>query len=289
MSLSPELLQAFMAVYHQGSITRAAEQLHLTQPAISKRIAALEKQLDIRLFERFGRQLLPTPAAGVLLHTAERWQDEARQLRQQLQHTQEKIAGELNIGVSHYIGLHHLADVLRRFVQRYPAVQLRVSFVDSEAAHALVLQGRLELAFLTLPPQADARLQYQAIWTDALCFAIAPFHPLAAQPGLSLQHLLDYPALLPAIDTYTSQITLQLFRQAGLKPSIQHHTNTLDAIAMLVSVGMGWSVLPRLLLHDNLIALDSGQLPPLSRQLGMVWHGQRQLPAAAAALQQLIS
>ncbi|MEX7540015.1 LysR family transcriptional regulator substrate-binding protein, partial [Acinetobacter baumannii] len=91
---------------------------------------------------------------------------------------------------------------------QFPQVTLDVHFVDSEQAHEQVLAGDLELAFLTLPPSGDERLNYITIWNDPLVFVAAPFHPLAQKKNLILQDLIEYPSLLPAAQTYTAQITL---------------------------------------------------------------------------------
>ena len=83
-------------------------------------------------------------------------------------------------------------------MQSFPNVTLDVHFVDSEQAHEKVLAGDLELAFLTLPPKLDERLQYVTIWEDPLVFVAAPFHPLAQMQNLQLEDLIQYPSLLPA-------------------------------------------------------------------------------------------
>ncbi len=274
--------QAFISVMETGSISEAAEKLFLTQPAISKRLKNLEEELNVRLFEPAGRGIQPTPAAHELLPRVKRWLLEYADIKHALSHAQNSIAGVLSIGTSHHIGLHHLPVILKKYVQRYPDVQLDVHFVDSEQAHQAVLSGELELAFLTLPPNADARLHYQPLWVDPLAFVVAPFHPLAHKNNLSLQDLMAYPSLLPAAHTYTSQITLQAFAEYGLKPQANMSTNPLESIRMLVSIGLGWSVLPTSLLNDDLMELD---LPiGLSRNLGMVSHPARTQSRAALAL-----
>ncbi|WP_026472377.1 LysR family transcriptional regulator [Alkanindiges illinoisensis] len=273
---------AFLAVMQTGSVSLAAEKLFLTQPAITKRLKSLEEELGVRLFEPAGRGIQPTQAAYELLPRVKHWLLEYEDIKHALSHAQNRIGGILRIGTSHHIGLHHLPSILKQYVQQYPEVQLDVHFVDSEQAHQAVLSGELELAFLTLPPQFDARLNYQPLWQDALQFVVAPFHGLAQQQNLTLEDLVNYPCLLPAAHTYTSQITLQAFEQLGLKPQANMSTNPLESIRMLVSIGLGWSVLPSTLINHELVALD---LPlALSRELGMVSHPARTQSRAAMAL-----
>ena len=167
-------------------------------------------------------------------------------------------------------------------MQQFPQVTLDAHFVDSEQAHEQVLARELELALLTLPPVGDDRLNYVTIWNDPLIFVTAPFHPLAQQTELSLEYLIAYPSLLPASHTYTSQNTLAEFEKKGLKPKITMSNNPLESIRMLVSIGLGWSVLPKTLLNQDLKQLDLNL--DMQRQLGMVWHPARIQSKAAQEL-----
>ena len=274
--------EAFVKVMETGSISIAAEQLFITQPAVTKRIHSLEEYFGVKLFESAGRGIQPTHAAHALLPKVKTWLNELGDIQHTLSYEQSQVQGRLKIGTSHHIGLHHLAEPLKKFVQQFPQVILDVHFVDSEQAYEQVLAGELELAFLTLPPEGDERLNYVTIWNDPLIFVTAPFHPLAQQNHLNLEDLIEYPSLLPAANTYTSQITLAAFEEKNLKPKISMSNNPLESIRMLVSIGLGWSVLPQTLLNADLIQLDLNVR--MHRQLGMVWHPARTQSKAAKEL-----
>ena len=275
--------EAFVKVMETGSISLAAEQLFITQPAVTKRIHSLEDYFGVKLFESAGRGVQATHAAHSLLPKVKGWLNELGDIHHTLSHEQDQVQGKLKIGTSHHIGLHHLPHHLKDYVQQFPNVKLDVHFVDSEQAHEQVLAGDLELAFLTLPPQGDDRLSYVTIWNDPLVFVAAPFHPIAQKQNLKLEDLIEYPSLLPAAQTYTSQITLAEFEKKGLKPKTSMSNNPLESIRMLASIGLGWSVLPKTLLNQDLKQLD---IPvEMSRQLGMVWHPGR---TQSRAVQELI-
>ena len=275
--------EAFVRVMETGSISMAADLLFITQPAVTKRIHSLEDYFGVKLFESAGRGVQATHAAQSLLPKVKNWLNELGDIHHTLSHEQSEVRGKLKIGTSHHIGLHHLPAHLKKYVQQFPEVKLDVHFVDSEQAHEQVLAGDLELAFLTLPPQGDERLRYITIWEDPLIFVVAPFHPLAQKKNLKLQDLIEYPSLLPAAQTYTTQITLTEFERQGLKPKITMSNNPLESIRMLVSIGLGWSVLPKTLLNQDLQQLD---IPlDMNRQLGMVWHPAR---TQSRAVQELI-
>ncbi|WP_445114909.1 LysR family transcriptional regulator [Acinetobacter sp. WZC-1] len=277
---------AFVKVMETGSISTAADLLFITQPAVTKRIHCLEQYFGVKLFESAGRGVQATHAANSLLPKVKNWLNELGDIHHTLSHEQRQAQGKLKIGTSHHIGLHHLPMHLKDYVHQFPDVTLDVHFVDSEQAHEQVFSGDLELAFLTLPPQLDDRLNYVTLWNDPLIFVAAPFHPLAHKKNLKLEDLIPYPNLLPAPQTYTSQITLSVFEKQGLKPEVIMSNNPLESIRMLVSIGLGWSVLPRTLLNQDLQQLDINL--EINRQLGMVWHPARTQSRAASELIQMM-
>ncbi len=277
-------LITFTTVMQTGSISAAAEKLFITQPAVSKRIKNLEDEFHVTLFDTIGRGIIPTNAAHELLPHAKRWIEDYESCKASLQHRTETATGRLTIGTSHHIGLHHLPAVLKRFVQEYPAVQLDVRFMDSEEAHRAVLDGDVSLAFLTLPPTYDRRLTYHTLWSDPLYFVTGALSPLAAKTDVTLATLAYHPAILPAANTFTSQITLSEFAKQNLRPYATMSTNPLESIRMLVSVGLGWSVLPQTLINQDLVKIDMKEDIELQRHLGMVTNPSLTRSASAAAL-----
>lgn len=282
-------LATFVAVMQTGSISGAAEKLYITQPAVSKRIKNLEDEFGAVLFDTVGRSIVPTTSAHELLPFVRRWLDDYEACKASLQHAKEVASGRLVIGTSHHIGLHHLAPVLRRFIQTYPAVQLEVRFVDSEEAHKAVLEGEISLAFLTLPPTFDRRLNYHTLWSDPLYFVTGTLSALAQKSKVSLFQLAHYPAILPAANTFTSQITLAEFAKHNLRPYATMSTNPLESIRMLVSVGLGWSVLPETLINQDLIKVDMAENIELQRHLGLVTNPNLTRSASMQALLSMLS
>ena len=282
-------LNTFITVMQTGSISNAAEKLFITQPAVSKRIKNLEDEFKVTLFDTLGRGIVPTDAANELLPHAKRWLEDYDNFKINIQNSQHTVSGKLTIGTSHHIGLHHLPPVLRHFIQTYPAVQLDVHFVDSETAHKAVLDGELSMAFLTLPPVYDKRLTYHTLWSDPLYFVTGAISPLAHKHDITLERLAHYPAILPAANTYTSQITLAEFAKHNLKPYATMSTNPLESIRMLVSVGLGWSVLPQTLINQEIAHIDMAQTIELQRYLGVVLNPNLTRSATVDALMNMLS
>lgn len=290
-------LNAFIAVAESGSFSLAGERLHLTQPAVSKRIFALEQQLEVRLFDRLGREVGLTEAGRALLPRAYRILGELDDTRRALANLNGEVSGRLTLATSHHIGLHRLPPVLREFTRRYPAVSLDIRFLDSEVAYEDVLQGRAELAVITLAPEArtpaartpDTRAPLRAvpIWEDPLDFVAAPDHPLARNGALTLADVAAHPAVFPGAHTFTHRIVHRLFEVAGLTPQVVMSTNYLETIKMMVSIGLAWSLLPRTMLDDQVVRLTLPG-PQLSRRLGYVLHTERTLSNAARAFMALL-
>lgn len=282
-------LTTFITVMQTGSISGAAEKLFITQPAVSKRIKNLEDEFAVTLFDTVGRGIVPTQSANDLLPNAKRWLDDYENFKINLKNSQHTVSGKLVIGTSHHIGLHHLPPVLKQFIQMYPAVKLQVHFVDSEAAHKAVLDGEVSLAFLTLPPVYDKRLIYHTLWSDPLYFVTGTLSPLAKKVNVTLEELARYSAILPAANTFTSQITLAEFAKNNLKPYATMSTNPLESIRMLVSVGLGWSVLPQTLINQDLERIDIKGNIELQRHLGVVINPNLTRSASVDALMELLT
>lgn len=280
-------LNTFIAIAEQGSFSLAGEKLHITQPAVSKRLAALEEQLGAQLFDRMGREVRLTQAGQTLLPRAYRIVNELEDSKRALQNLNDNVSGTLSLATSHHIGLRRLPPVLRRFTREFPQVVLDIRFLDSEVAYNDVLHGRCELALITLSPQRREHLRSVKIWHDELVFVVAPGHPLGRQASVSLQDLCNWPAVFPGSQTFTSGIALRLFAEAGLIPNISMHTNYMETIKMMVSIGLAWSVLPRTMLDADVCVLQVAA-PALSRDLGYILHRERTLSNAASAFINLL-
>lgn len=282
-----QALEAFLAVAKTGGFSTAANRLFITQPAVSKRIATLEQQLAAKLFDRIGRQVVLTEAGRTLLPRAQQLLSDMADARRAIENLSGEVSGVLRIGSSHHIGLHRLPPVLKQYAKRYPKVELDLSFVDSEAAWQQVLQGELELGLLTLPPTPDPRLLHKVIWPDPLEFLAAPEHPLAQQNNISFEQLTQYDALLPGANTFTRHIVEELFAERQLTLSVSLATNYLETLYMMVSVGLGWSLLPRTLKDGATAPLDL-QTPLPTRYLGVVYHPERSLSNSAQQFLQVL-
>lgn len=275
-----QALEAFVAVADYGSFSLAAEQLHVTQPAISKRVAGLEADLGCHLFDRLPREAVLTPSGQALLIKARHILEEIHALRSNLSDLSGNLAGTLKLCTSHHIGLHKLPPLLRLYRQLYPQVKLELHFLGSEEAFTAVEQGKVDLAFATLPEENREKLNATSLWHDPLVFVCARDHALARRKKLQLADLAEVDAILPETDTVTYQVVASLFKDANLKLQVALPTNYLETIKMMLSVGLGWGVLPTSMLDNSLTTLPLSTVP-LSRELGLLTRKGKTLTMAA--------
>jgi len=265
--MDSQLLKAFVIVEKHRSFSAAGDALFLTQSAVSKRIQQLEHHLGMPLFERHNRSISLTEAGAQLLPRAHRILDLIQDTEQEISNTHQRIQGQLDIVTSHHIGLHRLPPVLREFVRRYPDVTINLEFMGSERAYEAVRKRDAELALTTLDPHQPKHFYSQPLWTDSLTCVCGPEHQLLEQP-VTLALLANTPAILPDHKTITYQLVDDAFQQHGLKLHTPMPTNYLETIKMMVSVGLGWSLLPSGMVDESVREL-SWPLPTLKRHLGI--------------------
>lgn len=280
-------INAFLAIAELESFSLAAEKLHVTQPAVSKRIRQLESNFKVPLFDRIGKRSILTPNGKAFKPHAERILQELKSFRSGLSQQQGVPNGNLGFATSHHIGLHRLPQALRDFKILYPQVDLDLHFMDSEDACVTIAANELELAIVTLPELADERLHCEPVWIDRLVVVLAADHELANQADIVPDRLLQYPAILPSIGTFTRKIINNLFTAKQDRLNIVLETNYLETIKVMVSANLGWSILPESMVDSSLVAQKLHGLN-VQRPLGIVTRKGRTLSLSAAAMIDLL-
>ncbi len=290
--MDTQLLRAFIRVTEKQSFSAAAQELGLTQSAMSKRIALLEQQLSQPLFDRIGRKVLLTEAGSILLPHAKNIVRSIEETEQLMQQQEKEISGELKLATSHHIGIHRLPSILKDYRQQYPNVHLQLHFIDSEQAIESITSGDFDLAVITLPESKDedgsSDIQYHLLWEDPMQIVVNPQHPLHSKKRVKVSDLSSYPAILPDINTRTTSLVKKLFAEQQYELNITMTTNHLDAIKMMVAVGLGWSALPASLIDKTLHTLSLTGTS-LTRELGCIHLRNRTLSNASRAMLNLLN
>ena len=281
--------KAFIAVAENNSFSKASEELYITQPAVSKRIALLEEQLGSTLFDRVGRKVILNEAGKALFPVAIRVLQEVKESQRVIDNLSGEVSGQLSLVTSHHIGLRRLPEILKAYTTDYPQVRLDLAFMDSEDACHDIEKGDYELGVVTLPLNPSKRLTVTPLWSDPLVIAVSTEHPLvtlAKTKAITLKELAKYPAILPAVGTYTRTVIEEPLLQKQNKKygafEVVLETNYLETIHMMVSIGLGWSALPSNMLDNKVVEIPIKGLK-LERTLGIVQHEGRSLSNAGKA------
>lgn len=285
--LSVESLQAFVAVVDTGVFSAAAERLHLSQPAISKRIQSLEATLERPLFERQGRRVRPTEVAERLLPEAREILARLRAIEQQIADLDTAVHGRIRLATSHHIALHRLPGPLAALHDRYPDLELSLAFMDSETGVEAILRGDADLALATLPDDLPGEVEAAPVWTDELVPMIARRRN-SEEPLDTLERLKRWPAILPPVDSTTRSHIEQSLSAQGLRPRAAQESPYLEVIRMMIGAGLGIGFLPRSMATDDLVVLDWPH-PSITRSLGWVRHSARYTSRSVLALTNLLN
>lgn len=236
-------LSYFKKVAETGSVSRAAEQLFITQPAVSKQIKALEDELGERLFDRLGKKVFLTRAGQVLYSHAEKILRSVSDAKTAVRDMAEECSGELVIGTSDHISLHRLPGVLKSFITAFPKVDLKLRCHRSETILEMVNRNAVDLGIITLPDLPN-NLISKTIWIDPMSLVFSCGHPLEKLSSVKLRDVAPYGMILPESDTTTRKTINLAFSKKRLTPNVAMEVAYIETIKGLVKAGMGISILP---------------------------------------------
>ncbi len=279
-------LKTLATIAELGSFSAAAEKLSLTQPAISKRISKLERYFDTVLLERDGRITRLTASGALLINETQSLVQQFDNVKYKVASINNQVSGHLNIITSHHIGIHRLPPTLKRFNDKHPNVKINLSFADSEVAYRQIESSQDDFGIVTLGPNNFPKINSEVLWKDELIIMVTKDHTLSNSKA-TIEQLAKEPAVLPGLETYTGQIVKNLFDQYQLSLQANMATNYLETIKMMVSVGLGWTMLPKTMLDNTLSQVIIPNLQA-ERQLGLIYRKSYQASPAAQAFLTLL-
>ncbi len=290
------LLETFRAVVRAGGMRRAAETLHVSQPAVSGRVRELERQLGVQLFERAGRRLHLTDAGRLLLDESAALLSASDSLQQRLNAFRTLQSGTLRLATIDAVSIHLLSGIYRDFVREHPQVELRVQVVDSHRVIEAVCDLEVELGFFALaPPGAPAvpaGIEVEPFFEDELCCVASPEHELVGRRRLDLASVAGAPLILYSQGSHTRAMLDAAFRDAGVTPNVVMETGSPEAMQRLAEAGVGLAILPRTQIQDAQAAGRLQRLRPartrFSRTLAIARRRDRHLGPAAQRLLQSV-
>jgi len=214
-------LNVLQAVVEQGSMLKAAEQLAVSQPVVSKAIADLEQTLGLRLLERGQRGVEPTTYGRALLKRSIAIFDDLRTSVRELEFLADPTAGELRIGCTEAMGVSLVPSTIERMSRQYPRIRFEIVLADPETLRDRDLRGRrvdLVIGQRIMPGVDVADLNVTLLYHDRLCVAVGMNHPLASRRKVKLADLVDERWCLPPQNHPAGALVFDAFRRSGLPP-----------------------------------------------------------------------
>jgi DNA-binding transcriptional LysR family regulator len=277
-SLSVEQLRSFQATARNLSFSKAAADLHVTQPCVSKHIRGLEEILDVTLFHRSGRRVELTEAGDTFLrHVQMAFQSlergvEALALLRGLQ------AGHLSIGAASTIGIYMLPQILGTFKQRFPGIEVTLQISNKAETLRRLLNGEIDLGFVG-PPVKPKELEKKPYLVDELVLVMAPSHRLAGAESVPAKELQEEVFILRERGSGTREIMEEELTKAGIEIRKFMELGSTEAIKQAVAANLGVSIISRFAIALEAITgrLRSAHIPDLRlhRQLYVVFRRER--------------
>jgi DNA-binding transcriptional LysR family regulator len=276
-------LRYVVAVAETSNFTRAAERCRVVQSALSHQIAALEREVGARLFERTSRRVRLTPAGEAFLPAARECLEAADRARAEVAASGGEIRGRLAVGAIPTVAAVNLPVVLRDYRRRHPRVYITLTSAGSTDLIERVRQGGVDVAFLGLPPRAEPRgVQSRRLGTGELVAVVAPDHH-RAESEMDLQSLADEPFIDFRAGAAGRAQSDEAFAAAGVRREVPFEVSSADFMVDLVREGLGVGMLPAAYAQrfPDLRVIRLRDAP--TRVEYLIW-GNRPSPAATAFL-----
>lgn len=241
-------IRAFLHVAQEGSFTRAAEALHISQPALTVQIRQLEEELGIRLLNRDRRSVTLTDAGRRMLTPLRHILD---QFDDVIEHAHDLVGlrrGLLTIATLPSVAAASLPGIIGKFREQYPNIDIRLSDVVAEEIIAMVRNGTADLGIGPLVSR-DRAIAFQHLFSDRMHVFFPANHPLGTEPDPTLKRLTDFPHILTAQETSVRKTVQHALEAESLTINVACEAAYLSTAISMVKAGLGVSILPLSVLH----------------------------------------
>ncbi|QPF86584.1 LysR family transcriptional regulator [Bradyrhizobium genosp. L] len=286
MSLNLHLLRLFAAVARTGSFSRAAELLHISQPAISKGVRDFELQVGCRLLDRTSKGVRPTREGAALARHAEALFAAERAAEDELQALRNLDSGSLRIGASTTIATYMIPEYLGVFHRAFPGIDLHVVSANTSDIASLMLGHEIEIALVEGPVE-DENLVSTAWRTDVMALIAAPDHRFAAAGPIDIRLLADEILIVREPGSGTREVVAQALASHRVEPQRTLEIGSTEAIKQAVAAGVGVAIVSIATIDDQVSLGKLKVIPIKNVQIERtLWQlkspGRLDVPAAVA-------
>lgn len=237
-------LEVFNAVAMEGSFSRAAERLLLSQPAVSQHIRDLESSLNAELFRRTNRGAILTPAGEVLLDYTRCILRMLAEAEIAVTNLDQAARGQLTLGATPGVGIYLLPRWIQSFHRRFPQVSAQLHTGTTARLADDAIAGKVDLGFVEGEISSESPLKVLALREIELRVVVGAGHPWSGAPHVSISDLDGQAFIARAVGSHTRSWMDQLFNRHGVMPQIVAEFDNPEAIKQAVAAGMGISILP---------------------------------------------
>ncbi|HHY53564.1 MAG TPA: LysR family transcriptional regulator [Clostridiales bacterium] len=279
-------LRYFVEVCRQGSITKAAEVLHVSQPSISNAILDLEEELGVNLFHRIKMRLSPTQEGYYFFQGISRILSRLDLLVSDMQDMGKKNK-MIRIGVPPMIGTFLFPDIFDLFHKEYPDVMLEMVEYGSLKTQEMVLSEELDVA-LAVTEEKETRLNHIHLMRTSLLYCVDKSHPIAGAKSIALEDLDNTPVILMQEGSYQTELLQQLFLRLNIHPKIIMYSNQLYTIKhMLTRSQAGAFMFEHVLkMHPDLVGIPLKE--PIDLNISLIWKKDRHLYSYTSQLIEIV-
>ncbi|HUL36711.1 MAG TPA: LysR family transcriptional regulator [Thermodesulfobacteriota bacterium] len=284
-------LEAFYLVVKKGSCTQAAEELNVTQPAVTMQVKSLEKSLNLKLIQHFGERIQLSEAGELLYQYAERIFGLAEEAAEKMRDFKQLAKGTLRIGTTKNYARYIMPSLLTTFQARFPGIRVILDEGNSEDMARSVLDMKNEMAFIS-QVNFDRRLESIFFSTVEFVLVAPPQHRFSQRENISFRELNGEPVVLREKGSGSRAAILRRFDKYGIKPSVIIEAGSLDFIVRYVKQGKGISFMFE---PDIKEELEKGILKVIPMEEGnilfftdIVYHREQPLSPPAQALLKIV-
>jgi DNA-binding transcriptional LysR family regulator len=280
-------LHCFVTVAETLHFGRAAARLHMSQPPLSRHIAALEQELGVTLFERTSRRVTLTAAGGQLLRDAHLLLATLEEMPGRARAASRGVTGEVKLGFTMYAANTVLPGLVRQFREQYPAVEIVLREKLPHELGAELLDNKLDVG-ITIQGETGPGLETRRVWQEPLCAAIPASHPCSGAAMLRLAELREDAFILVSRSTthVLHDTVLNSCRAAGFEPNVILETHLQQTIVSLVAEGLAVALVPdsmRRVRIDGLVYLPIANAPQICQVV--TWAPSNRNPSASAMIE----
>lgn len=242
-------LHTFVVLSEIRNFTRAAEYLHYAQSNVTTQIQQLEKELNVKLFERLGRNVVLTTEGMALIPYAHQMLNLSHEVKLKLSH---QSGGRITIGASESVGIYRLPEIIKRFQTQHPDVELYIYMLDTEEVMPMLVKNTIDIAFtLDLPIDCSTTSTVLQLDETVGLFAV-PGHPLVKESEIEANVFSEFPLILTEKGCCYRKLFEKGLMEKAVMPKIVLETSSVQMIKQMTLSGLGVCLLPQLAVEKEL-------------------------------------